>query len=138
MLRRFLLIGLVILVVLSTTGLALADPAIPEQADLDDIEATWIEGTYVPDEVLVQFKADADAERIAEGVGARIERQTALGVKVLKVPAGTVKPVIALLRGNPNVEYAEPNGIGHVFVEPNDPYYATCYPTAFYGWVVSL
>ncbi len=136
MFRRSLFIVLVILLALSVTGFAPAGQATPKgEESAAEAEATWVEGAYVPDQVLVKFKTGANAESIAADFDMTVERETALGVKLLKVPAGTVKQAIAALRANPNVEYAEPNGIAQAFVDPNDTYYSTCYNTAFYGCV---
>jgi thermitase len=136
MFRRSLFIVLAVLLALSMTGFAPAGPTAPKgEETVAEMEATWVEGTYAPDQVLVKFKTGADAERIAADFDMTVERDTALGVKVLRVPAGAVKQAIAALRANPAVEYAEPNGIATVFVDPNDTYYSTCYNTAFYGCV---
>lgn len=89
---------------------------------------------YVPGEVLVQFKegtTDADvnvalgranaraAERILTASMRRANR--AQGVRVART-TGSVEAAIAALRGNPNVEYAEPNWI-YQHSSSNDTYY---------------
>lgn len=89
---------------------------------------------YVPGEVLVQFKeGTADADRAAAlgranaAAGERIltaamrANGRAQGVLVART-GGSVDAAIASLRGNPNVEYAEPNWI-YEHASSNDTYY---------------
>ncbi len=59
----------------------------------------------MPDEVIVQFKNDAQPFR------------------VIKVPSGQVKAQVALYSHNPNVVYAEPNYIAQAFSWPDDALY---------------
>lgn len=61
---------------------------------------------YVPDEVIVKFKNDAQPFR------------------VIKVPSGQVQAQVAVYSHNPNVVYAEPNYIAEAFSVPNDPMYS--------------
>ncbi len=125
---RLFLIIVVLALVLSMTGGVLADPltAGPKPG-----------GVFVTDEVVVKFKAGVDFDREARGVGGRVHRhEAALGVHVLKVPSGMVEKVVEALSRDPNVEYAEPNGIATIFVDPNDPYdNTTCYNTFKAGCV---
>jgi len=125
---RLLLIIVVLALVLSMTGGVLADPltAGPKPGD-----------KFVADEVVVKFKDGVDFDREARGVGGRVNRhEAALGVHVLKVPSGMVEKVVEALSRNPNVEYAEPNGVATIFVDPNDPYdNTTCYTTSKAGCV---
>lgn len=93
-------------------------------------------GDYVPDEVLVSLKPGVSVDAVARSVGARAEQQTLLGVWVFKVPAGAVPRVVAALSRNPNVEYAEPNGIATITLDPNDPYDNTeCYNSSKHGCI---
>src|SRR2546425_2840972 len=87
---------------------------------------------HVPDEVLVSFKAGADVNEEARGVGARVHAVLdGLGVHVLKVRPGLVKRTVQALSKNPHVEFAEPNGYIYAFPNPNDPYDdSTCYRTS--------
>jgi len=125
---RLFLIIVVLALVLSMTGGVLADPltAGPKPGD-----------AFVADEVVVKFKDGVDFDREARGVGGRVNRhEAALGVHVLKVPSGMVEKVVEALGRDPNVEYAEPNGIATIFVDPNDPYdNTTCYNTSKAGCV---
>lgn len=80
-------------------------------------------GPYVPDEVLVQFKPGVRPDTAAAAVGARVhDRIEGLNIHILKVPEGTVEATVRALTNNPLVEFAEPNGYVHTFVDPNDPY----------------
>ncbi|MCX7854909.1 MAG: S8 family peptidase [Anaerolineae bacterium] len=92
---------------------------------------------YIPDEVIVKFKPGANAYAVAQAMGGKVDREEPLlGVIVLKVPAGAVEKVVAALSRNPNVEYAEPNGIATIWLDPNDPYDNTqCYNSSRFGCV---
>lgn len=94
-------------------------------------------GGFVADEVLVKFAPGVDAAPVARAVGARVAgRIPALDVFVLKVPAGAVEGVITALTRNALVEYAEPNGIATISLDPNDPYdNSTCYNSSHSGCV---
>lgn len=79
-------------------------------------------GPYVPDEVLVKFRAGVNADVAAGAVGARVrERIEGLDVHVLRVAPGTVEATLRSFSRNPLVEFAEPNGYVRAFVVPNDP-----------------
>jgi thermitase len=124
--RRFALLLLALFVpVLLTSAIAGSAAGAPPSAD-----------DRVPDEVLVSLKPGADVNNIARGQGARVQAQTDLGVWVLRVPPGAVDKVVDALSRNPNVDYAEPNGIAVAFSDPNDPYdNTTCYNSSHSGCV---
>ena len=93
-------------------------------------------GRYVPDEVLVKFAPGADPAALAQAFGLRLHRQTLLGVWVAKVPPQALDAVLAALSRHPMVEYAEPNGIATIDLDPNDPYdNTTCYNSSKAGCV---
>jgi len=75
---------------------------------------------------------------VARAVGARVaDRLPALDVVVLKVAPNAADATLRALSGNPLVEYAEPNGIAHALLDPNDPYdNTTCYPSSRHGCVL--
>ncbi len=124
--RRFALVILTLVVLLALTSALAGNTA----------SAAQVVNDRVPDEVLVSLKPGANARDIARGVGAHIKEQTSLGVWVLNVPPAAVDRVIAALSRNPNVEYAEPNGIAVAFVDPNDPYDNTsCFKSSKSGCV---
>lgn len=84
---------------------------------------------YVSDEILVKYKAgifSASQEAIEKRFGVtRIATIPGLGVQVIKItdPA-KYKETLRQYKTNPDVEYAEPNGIRHVLTStytPNDP-----------------
>src|SRR5688500_10203248 len=73
-------------------------------------------GDYVPDQVVVQFRPeadDADVGRVAREAGAARLRRGRSGVRYLvTLDAGfTVAEALGRLRGRPEVEFAEPNAI---------------------------
>lgn len=94
-------------------------------------------GSYVPDEILVAFVPGADPERIARGVGARVHGLIdGINVHILKVTPQSAEAAIAALSRNPQVEFAERNGIASVVLDPNDPYDNTsCYNSSKHGCV---
>lgn len=93
-------------------------------------------GSYVPDELLVKFAPGADPAALAHAFGFRLHRQTLLGVWVVKVPPSALDAVLAALSRNPQVEYAELNGIATIGLDPNDPYdNTTCYNSSKAGCV---
>ncbi len=98
------------------------------------------ESLYVPGEVIVKFKAgvSVNAHAIAQSMGGKVDREEKeLKVFVLKVPDAAVDQVIAALSRNPNVEYAERNGMATIFTDPNDPYDNTqCYQSSGSGCVM--
>lgn len=72
--------------------------------------------THVPDQVIVQFKReanDADVSRVTREAGAaRVRRGRFGGRYLVTLDAGfTIAEALDRLRGRPEVEYAEPNAI---------------------------
>ncbi len=98
------------------TGLAPDAPALSQQSA----------DPFVEGRVLARFNPGANANAVAARAGASIEREMALDIKVLNVPAGAEMAVVDALSRNPNVEFAEPDWIrtfGDPAVMPvNDPY----------------
>jgi hypothetical protein len=69
----------------------------------------------VPDQLLVKFRPGADPAAVAARYGATPTGSVVgLDVHVLLVPAGTVPQMVATFEADPDVEYAEPNGIARV------------------------
>src|SRR5206468_655528 len=64
-------------------------------------------------DVRARVEVQADVES-SEGVGG-------LSARLLRSRSLTVETLLALMKNNPAVEYAEPNLIYHTFVTPNDP-----------------
>ncbi len=79
------------------------------------------------DEVLVKFRAGttpAARAAVHQQTGGRVDRQVVgLDVQVVKAPAGRAAQVLAAYQRDPNVEYAELNGIAYPDAAPNDPLY---------------
>jgi len=72
-------------------------------------------GQCLVDQLLVKFRPGVDPNAASAWHGATIISQIrALEVYVLEVPSGTVAQKVAEFGADPEVEYAEPNGIAHV------------------------
>lgn len=82
----------------------------------------------VPAQILVKFKAQTSQAVIDaqfRSHNAKVTgRVAALDVLVVGVSQATEDRVITALSKNPNVEYAEPDGLAFVSFVPNDPYFA--------------
>lgn len=90
--------------------------------------------SYAESRVLVKFKLGVSSVSVQQQVTAEnAQRQPAaelarLGVLVLKVPAGHVPQVVAHLKQNPAVQFAEPDyQVQAVDTTPNDPDWASQY-----------
>ncbi len=83
---------------------------------------------YAPGQVMVKFKpslsaALLDATSRAYGLE-RLDRIPVLDVYKFRVPDQvTVEEMVAALKENPDIEYAEPNYVAHIAATPNDPYF---------------
>lgn len=105
--------------------------------------ATPARPAFVPGEILVGVQPKAfsrtgpAASALARSVGGQIVDDIAgLNVLVLRVPDHAVDAAIRALSKNPNVIYAERNGIAYVDADPNDPYdNTTCYDSSKHGCV---
>ena len=81
---------------------------------------------YVPDEVLVKFKAEVGAGAAAvhslqEGAGALSTRRLPYtNLELIKVARGGLEKAIKALRSSPLVEFAAPNYKRHADFTPND------------------
>ena len=87
---------------------------------------------YVPGEFIVQFKPGVREDAInminsKYGVSVKSTLPSGIrpiGPKVLNVPADkTVEEMVEIYSNLSEVEYAEPNSIGQLFMVPNDPFY---------------
>ncbi len=84
---------------------------------------------HVPEQVIVKFREGvtgaAAGALIKKHGAATLRARKAGGYRVLRVPPGrSVQGLVAALRGEPLVEYAEPNGVLRALMVPNDPYYS--------------
>ena len=81
----------------------------------------------VDDELLVKFRPGTPAADRAAGhrqaAGQVVREIRGLDVQVVKVPAGQALGRLQAYARNPNVEYAEPNGIAYVDGMPSDTLY---------------
>lgn len=84
---------------------------------------------YVPDQLLVKFRAGVQAQALealhqaAGGSVVRVIQQ--LGVHVVKLDPGiSAASALATYRVSPLVQYAEHDAYGYLHVTPNDQYYA--------------
>ncbi|HEV8201905.1 MAG TPA: S8 family serine peptidase [Candidatus Polarisedimenticolia bacterium] len=86
---------------------------------------------FVPGEVLIRFKprATKTARSAAQAqVAVAQVRPIPGGAERWTLPEGlTTEDAIARLRGNPDVQYVEPNYIVHAALAPNDPRHAECW-----------
>ncbi len=82
---------------------------------------------HVPGEVLIKLKGTAgpnEHANVRAQVAAQKVRAFRSGAEHWKLGAGrTVEQAIALLRGNPHVDYVEPNYLVQAELAPNDPRY---------------
>ena len=93
----------------------------------------------LPGQVIVRYRSSAVADGRAKmaALGARTRNSIpALNIDLISVPAGrSLESFIAQLNGDPNVEFAEPNGIMKAFAfpddPPNDPLFPSQYPLAY-------
>ncbi len=83
---------------------------------------------YVPGEVLVKYKPQltaSDVSSLAQRVGIQlVEQIPQIDIQVYRIQTDrTMENVLAALRGETSVAYAEPNYIQHALEIPNDPYF---------------
>lgn len=117
-------IGLVILVFSIFSFLLTASAS----AEIFEKKASLVGQEYVPDEIIVKFKSEAN-EDVIEKINKKYKaavfyKSPVLGFKRLKIPAElTVQEMVQFYKNDPNVEYAEPNYIAYAFWAPNDQNY---------------
>jgi thermitase len=87
--------------------------------------------SFVPGRVVARFRPGAPVALLVATQTAAIQRDLALGAKLLSVPAGRELQVAAALAHNPHVEFAEPDWIRTLGIPcatgtctpPNDTYF---------------
>ena len=113
--------------IMKKAGLLLMIFSLVILAGINRAEAMLERPEYLPDEVLVKFKADvADSviDSIIAGVkGEVLKKFQIVPVLRLKVPIDNIQPVIKYLENLPEVEFAEPNYLRYLDVVPDDPMY---------------
>src|SRR5262249_52961931 len=82
-------------------------------------------------QVLIRYKPGykAAGRSMMQAMGGVAKKQlSAIDVDVVPVPKGqTLQSFVDQLKNNPNVEFAEPNGVYRAFTAPNDPDYNSQY-----------
>jgi thermitase len=105
-----------------------AAPIISADAQQVPVDTARGRPSAVADEVLVKFRPGVAASDVAVAhrqAGGQVVRQVpGLGVSVVRAQ-GPPAQALAAYQRNPNVEYAEPNGIAYPVWTPNDPYYTS-------------
>jgi hypothetical protein len=95
---------------------------------------------YVDGAVCVKIRSGADRLAVAAHIqsqGGQIwEDFDRLGWGLISLPVGAhVFAVLDGIRQSPLIEDAEPEMVGHIFFDPNDPYYAGTSPATYhYQW----
>ena len=96
---------------------------------------------YAPAQVMVKFKPATsgpviEAASTAYGLE-KLDRIPVLDIYKFKVPGRlTVEEMVAALRQNPDVEYAEPNYIARIAVTPNDSFFKVQYALSNTGQTI--
>jgi thermitase len=117
--KTLLLLSVMALAMLFSSGMVLAqqNPPAPPQG---------VDDAFVRGEILVKFEPGTPERSRAEAHrqnGGRVEETIRrLGVQVVIVPRGQEQAKVGAYNRNPNVEYAELNGIATISLDPNDPY----------------
>jgi subtilisin family serine protease len=108
-------------------------PTHPAGAPAEPTYSVAPSGDFVEGRVLVRFHPGANGAALAAAHGASVERSVALGIQMLRVPAGREVAVAQALSRNPNVEFAEPDYVrtvglpcksaSGVCTAPSDPFF---------------
>ena len=107
--RRLRLIAALAVLIATTALGAEADELMPAQP-----------ADCVPDEILVKFRPGADPAVVSTRHGATIRSVIGfIDVYVLAIPFGSVPEKVAEFSADPEVEYAEPNGIARAVGGPS-------------------
>jgi len=99
--------------------------AVSENDDFIDMQVTEEQGQgYVPGEVLVRFKESASmaaANYVHSRIDSVLVEEVPGGIERVKIKDGlTVEEAVEEYLKNPEVEYAQPNYIKHIYTVPND------------------
>ena len=108
-----------VLAMLLSSGVVLAQKNSPTPSQ-------GVEDAFVRGEILVKFEPGtperAKAEAHRQNGGQVDQTIRGLGVEVVNVPGGQERSKVDTYNRNPNVKYAELNGIATVSLDPNDTY----------------
>jgi len=107
---------LIIVLVMAMSGTVFAGPGMNRPA-------------YVPGELILRFKdglRQADLQRALNSVKGRIvKRFIRIHALHVKVPKGTAKRAVGILKGLKGVKYAELNALRYISAVPNDPSFSS-------------
>jgi subtilisin family serine protease len=127
---RFLISMTITAAALALAGVlawAAGAPPVVAQAPVNPASAAATAPRYQAGELLVRFRPGVAVQSAQDVLSAHGLRQMdeipALGVRRVRVPAGQEEALAAALRQDPQVAYAERNGILTVQETPNDPYF---------------
>lgn len=113
-------------------------PAVQDNATETSLKSASLTEDYnmVPDEILVKFKNGTDASKktaLLEKLGGKLKQKVLSkmmekagdkeGISLITIN-GTVAEALAKVKGDPDIEYAEPNFIYTHFDGPSDPYFS--------------
>lgn len=89
------------------------------------LASSQLMAAYKPGEVLVRYKAGKRPTEAAAAVGGTaIAQIDQIRTQLVKLPGGlSVEDAVKRLRADPNVEYAGPNHIVYICLEPNDEWF---------------
>jgi hypothetical protein len=91
-----------------------------------------------PGEVLVKYKPGmrAQVQSSADAIGGVVTQNIdQIRTRVLKLPQGlSVEDALQRLQGDPNIEYAGPNHIVSICLEPNDEYFLDSWFYYYWQW----
>ncbi len=114
--------GLALVALMASSALSAPAKQAPPRPNL--VGDSFFGQDVVPGEVIVRYRNDASASArssVLAKVNARFKRSLLLSrTDVVVVPAGQETAAAAILAQDPSVEFAEPNGILHALVKPND------------------
>ncbi len=100
------------------------------------------EENYKKDEIFVKYKSsykEAKKETFREKSGfTKIKTYKKIDTRLIKIPKDMdVQQALEIYRKDPNVEYAEPNYLRHLFMAPNDPRYTYDWGLNNYGQTIN-
>lgn len=113
-------------------AVVLPEAALDESAAPQSVTATSNGMDRVPGDALVKFKGGVTADQKNQ-IHAEIDAEVLSEIPELRVDrvkskrGESTEALLKRYKANPNVEYAEPNGLFHVQLAPNDPRFSELY-----------
>ncbi len=82
---------------------------------------------HVPQQVIIGFPSRAEAQKVVAAINGTVLKEfKEINAVVLRLPEGaSIVETIRRVQAMSGVKYAEPNYIYHLFVIPNDPFFAS-------------